>query len=296
MSDFKSGFISIIGMPNVGKSTLMNNLVGQKISIVSSRAQTTRNKIMGVVGSEDYQIVFMDTPGIIAPKNKLGEYMINVAYDAINDVDAVLFMIDASCGMRDKDEQLAQRLKSAKAPVIAVLNKIDLCDNVRTEALLLRLKDIDAFDDIICISATTGENITVLLEKLKTKLIAGPKYFPDDMVTDQPERVICGEIIREKALILLAEEVPHGIGVSIDKISVRENAQLTDVYATIYCERSAHKGIIIGKSGAMLKKIGSEARKDIETLLGMRVNLQLWVKVNEDWRNKASVIRELGYE
>lgn len=296
MSEFKSGFVPIIGMPNVGKSTLMNNFVGQKISIVSSRAQTTRNRIMGVVSGEGFQIVFIDTPGVIAPRNKLGEYMLNVAYDAINDVESVLFIIDASCGMREKDEQLAQKLKSAKSPVIAVLNKVDICDKPRIETLLTHLKDMDAFDDILCISATTGENLNALLEVLKKKLIPGPQYFPDDMVTDQPERVICGEIIREKALMLLAEEVPHGIGVSIDKISAREGGQLTDIYATIFCERPAHKGIIIGKNGAMLKKIGSEARRDIEVLLGTRVNLQLWVKVNEDWRNKSSVIRELGYE
>jgi len=293
---YLSGFVTIIGSPNVGKSTLMNRMVGQKVSIVSQRAQTTRNRVMGVVNRKGYQIVFLDTPGVTMPKNRLGEYMLKVAYDSLNEVEAVLFMVDAVNGVREKDEAIIEKLRTAKAPVIAAINKADIATLDDVESARERLEKEDFIKDIIKISAYEGRGLDKLEEALKACLVEGPQYFPDDMVTDQPERVICGEMIREKTLMLLKEEVPHGIGVSIDKMALREDDNLYDMWATIYCERDGHKGIIIGKQGRMLKKIGSEARKDIEWLLGTRVNLQLWVKVKQDWRNSASVMKELGYE
>lgn len=294
--EFKSGFISIIGSPNVGKSTLMNYMVGQKVSIVSAKAQTTRNRIMGVVTRSNYQIVCLDTPGVIMPKNRLGEYMLKVAYESLNEVEAILFVVDANRGIGKQDEVIMEKLFQAKAPVIAVINKIDTVDEEKVEEIKDILSAKDKFTAICPISAQLGNGITELEEKIVSYLEAGPKYFPDDMVTDMPERIVCAEMIREKTLLLLREEVPHGVGVNIDKIEVREGGGLCDVWATIYCERAGHKGIIIGKNGTMLKRIGSEARKDIEWMLGMRVNLQLWVKIKDDWRNSASTMKELGYE
>lgn len=293
---YKSGFIAIIGSPNVGKSTLTNLLVGQKVSIVSPRAQTTRNRIMGVLTRPGFQMVFLDTPGVAAPRNRLGAYMLNAAYDSLDEVECVLFVADAASGIRERDEALLEKLKSAKAPVIAAVNKADIAKPEAVEAARARLEEESFIRDIIVISAKTGENADKLTDALAAYLDEGPQYFPEDMVTDQPERVIVAEIIREKALELLNEEVPHGIGVGVDKIETRPEGALADVYATIYCEREGHKGIIIGKKGAMLKAIGSAARRDIEWLLSVRVNLQLWVKVKDDWRNKESVLRELGYE
>ncbi len=296
MNGFLSGFVSIIGSPNVGKSTLMNRFVGQKVSIVSPRAQTTRNRVMGVLTKPAYQIVFLDTPGVTTPKNRLGEYMLKVAYDSLNEVEAVLFLADAEKGVREKDEALLQKLASAKAPVIAAINKIDTAKPEAVAGLREKLETVPYLSEIVEISAETGEGVPALEELLASHLMEGPKYFPDDMVTDLPERAICAEMIREKALALLKEEVPHGIGVGVDKMVQREDKPICDVWATIYCEREGHKGIIIGKGGAMLKKIGAEARRDMEWMLGMRVNLQLWVKVKDDWRNSLSTMRELGYE
>lgn len=296
MNGFLSGFVSIIGSPNVGKSTLMNRFVGQKVSIVSPRAQTTRNRVMGVLTKPAYQIVFLDTPGVTTPKNRLGEYMLKVAYDSLNKVEAVLFLADAEKGVREKDEALLQKLASAKAPVIAAINKIDTAKPEAVAGLREKLETVPYLSEIVEISAETGEGVSALEALLASYLVEGPKYFPDDMVTDLPERVICAEMIREKALALLKEEVPHGIGVGVDKMVQREDKPICDVWATIYCEREGHKGIIIGKGGAMLKKIGAEARRDMEWMLGTRVNLQLWVKVKDDWRNSLSTMRELGYE
>lgn len=294
MSDFLSGFVSIIGSPNVGKSTLMNRLVGQKVSIVSSRAQTTRNRIMGVVTRPAYQMVFLDTPGVTSPKNRLGEYMLKVAGEAMDQVEAILLVIDACRGVGEKDEALLKMLEKAKAPIIAAVNKTDAAPAAAVDGCVGALERA-GIGEIYRISAMAGDGVDALEAALATKLAPGPKYFPDDMVTDQPERLICAELIREKALILLREEVPHGIGVGIDKMEAREDG-LMNIWATIYCERDGHKGIIIGKNGSMLKRIGTDARQDIEWLLGTRVNLQLWVKVKEDWRNKPGVLRELGYE
>ena len=274
-SAYRSGFVTIIGSPNVGKSTLMNRMVGQKISIVSDRAQTTRNRITGIVSRKDYQIIFLDTPGVTAPKNRLGEYMLKVAFDAVNEVEAILLMLDASVGIREKDELLLSRLGDI--------------DEIRE-----RLEKEPYIKDIVAISAETGRNVDKLEAILCKYLTEGPQYYPDDMVTDQPMWAICGEMIRENALKLLRDEIPHGIGIGIDKIKLREDG-IHDVFATIYCERETHKGIIIGHGGRMLKRIGSEARRDIEWLFGTKVNLQLWVKVRPDWRNSASALKEFGF-
>ena len=292
---YLSGFVSLIGSPNAGKSTLMNAFVGQKVSIVSERAQTTRNRILGVMTRRTYQIVFIDTPGVTMPKNKLGEYMLKVAYESLNEVEAILFMIDAAIGIGEKDEALIEKLRGAKSPVIAVINKTDVAKPKRVEEIEKRLAGEKFIKDTVRVSALTHDGLDALEKKLVSYLEEGPQYFPDDMVTDMPERVICGELLREKALRLLRQEIPHGIGVDIEKMELRTDV-IYDLWASIYCERDSHKGIIIGKNGSMLKKIASQARTDMEWLLGIKVNLQVWVKVKEDWRNRTSVMKELGYE
>ena len=293
---FRSGFITIIGSPNAGKSTLMNLLVGQKVSIVSERAQTTRNRIAGVVTRKNYQIVFLDTPGVTGAKNRLGEYMLKVAYDSLKEVECVLFMLDASKGIRDMDEALIENLRQrvGNTPVVAAINKTDISTFDGIETVRERLEKESFITKILPVSAETGRNVEKLEEMLSGYLVEGPMYYPEDMVTDQPMRVIASEIIREKALKALRQEIPHGIGVEIERIFLREDG-INDISAVIYCERESHKGIIIGKAGAMLKRIGSNARPEIETLFGTKVNLQLWVKVRPDWRNSANALRELGY-
>lgn len=293
---FRSGFITIIGSPNAGKSTLLNLLVGQKVSIVSERAQTTRNRIAGVVTRKNYQIVFLDTPGVTGAKNRLGEYMLKVAYDSLKEVECVLFMLDASKGIRDMDEALIENLRQrvGNTPVVAAINKTDISTFDGIETIRERLEKESFITKILPISAETGRNVEKLEEILSGYLVEGPMYYPEDMVTDQPMRVIASEIIREKALRALRQEIPHGIGVEIEKIFLREDG-INDISAVIYCERESHKGIIIGKAGAMLKRIGSNARPEIETLFGTKVNLKLWVKVRPDWRNSANALRELGY-
>ncbi|MDP3447249.1 MAG: GTPase Era, partial [Eubacteriales bacterium] len=283
---FRSGFVSIIGCPNVGKSTILNKLIGQKIAIVSDRAQTTRNKITGVLSKPDYQMIFLDTPGVTNPKNKLGEYMQKVAYDAINEVEAILFVADAEQGVRERDAMILEKLKNAKAPVIAFINKTDAASLGQANEAQETLEQHDFIKSILRGSAGTGKGMEELERTLSTYMVPGPQYFPDDMVTDQPERIIVGELIREKALLMLHEEVPHGVGVGVDKMERREDRDMMDIYATIYCERDSHKGIIIGKGGSMLKRIGQDSRRDIEWMLGCPVNLQLWVKIKEDWRNR----------
>lgn len=295
-SSYKSGFITIIGSPNVGKSTLMNLMAGQKISIVSERAQTTRNRIAGVVTRKGYQIVFLDTPGVTGAKNRLGEFMLRVAYESLKDVECILFMLDASKGIREMDEALIENLRrrAGGTPVIAAINKTDLATFDDIETIRERLEGEEFIKRILPISAETGRNVDELERILAGYLVEGPQYYPDDMVTDQPVRVITAEIIREKALKSLRQEIPHGIGVDIERITLRDDG-INDVNAVIYCERDSHKGIIIGRNGAMLKRIGSAARPEIETLFGTKVNLQLWVKVRPDWRNSANALRELGY-
>jgi len=299
---YRSGFVSIIGCPNVGKSTLLNRLVGQKIAIVTDRAQTTRNRITGVLTRADYQIVFLDTPGITTPKNRLGSYMQQVATQATRDVDAILFVMDAAARRHDRDRGILEGIRNSefgirngKTPVLILLNKSDMANSTQLKETEAVAHEINPDWLIFTVSALTGKGLPELEAALVELLPEGPQYFPADMVTDQPERLICCEFIREKALQLLREEVPHGIGVGMDKMALREDGQLMDAWATIYCERESHKGIIIGKRGAMLKQIGTEARRDMEWLLGLRVNLQLWVKIKEDWRNKSSMLAELGY-
>lgn len=274
----------------------MNYLVGEKISIVSERAQTTRNRIAGVVSRKNYQIVFLDTPGVTGAKNRLGEYMLKVAYDSLNDVDCILFMADALKGIRDMDEALLDVIaqKAGNTPVIAAINKSDKATLDDIETIRERLQTEPFIKNILPISAVTGRNTDKLEQIIVGYLEEGPQYYPDDYITDQPMRVITAEIVREKALKLLKQEIPHGIGVDIERIELRDDG-INDIHAAIYCERESHKGIIIGHGGAMLKKIGSAARPEIELLFGTKVNLQLWVKVRPDWRNSSSALKELGY-
>ena len=288
-----SGFVTIIGRPNVGKSSLMNRMIGEKIAIVSSRPQKTRSRIMGVLSQADYQIVFLDTPGIHDPRTRLGEYMMHSVRDAMDGMDAVLVIFDVT-HLTDNDLSIASDMKGKKVPVILALNKIDLASP--EEILAATAKAADAgFDEIIPVSAKTGSGVDELIQCIRKQLPEGPRYFPDDMITDQPERILCAEIIREKALRHLRDEVPHGIGVEIMKIEQLSD-RLTEINATVYCERTAHKGIIIGKNGAMLQTIGTEARGDIEKLLDTHINLKLWVKVRPDWRNNVSDLKNLGYD
>ncbi|MGN0779518.1 MAG: GTPase Era [Aristaeellaceae bacterium] len=290
---FHSGFVTIVGRPNVGKSTLMNALVGEKVAIVSNRPQTTRNRIMGVMTRPTCQIVFLDTPGIHNPRTRLGEYMMQSVRDAMDGMDGMLVLVDAT-QVGEQDRKIVQDMSSRKVPKVLALNKIDLLPKEKLLALISSFAQC-GYDEIIPISAKTGDGVEELAKALMDRLPEGPKYFPDDMMTDQPERQICAEMIREKALLHLRDEVPHGIGVEMMAMN-KESDDFMEIHATLYCEREAHKGIIIGKHGAMLQLIGSEARKDIEQLLGLHVNLKLWVKVRPDWRNRMDDLRTLGYE
>ena len=290
---FQSGFITIVGRPNVGKSTLMNALVGEKVAIVSNRPQTTRNRIMGVMTRPAWQIVFLDTPGIHHPRTRLGEYMMQSVRDAMDGMDGVLVLVDAT-QVGEQDRTIVKDMATKKVPKLLAINKIDLLPREKLLGLMASFADL-GYDAIVPISAKTGDGLEDLTGALVKALPEGPKYFPDDMMTDQPERQICAELIREKALTHLRDEVPHGIGVEIMGMT-KENDNFMEIHATIYCERDAHKGIIIGKHGSMLQTIGSEARTDIEQLLGMHVNLKLWVKVRPDWRNRMDDLRTLGYD
>ncbi len=290
---FHSGFVTIVGRPNVGKSSLMNRMIGEKIAIVSARPQTTRSRIMGVLTAPGHQIVFLDTPGIHDPRTRLGEYMMHSVKDAMDGMDAVLVILDVT-HITPGDLEIAESMKTKKVPAVLALNKIDLVSPEQILAATARAAEI-GYEEIIPVSAKTGSGVDELISCLQNHLPAGPKYFPDDMITDQPERVLCAEIIREKALRHLRDEVPHGIGVEIMKIETLSD-HLTEINATVYCERDAHKGIIIGKHGAMLQTIGTEARMDIEKLLDTHVNLKLWVKIRPDWRNNASDLKNLGYD
>ena len=290
---FHSGFITIVGRPNTGKSTLMNALVGEKIAIVSNRPQTTRNRIMGVKTGDGWQMVFLDTPGIHTPRSRLGEYMMQSVHDAMDGTDGLVVMVDAA-HIGEQDRKVVADMAKSAVPKLLVLNKIDLLQPTDLLRIIDGFKDA-GYDAIVPISAQTGDGISELVDTLVRRLPAGPQYFPDDMMTDQPERQICAEMIREKALLHLRDEVPHGIGVEMMAMN-KLNDDFMEIHATIYCEREAHKGIIIGKQGSMLRLIGSEARADIEKLLGMHVNLKLWVKVREDWRNRIEDLRNLGYD
>ena len=290
---FLSGFAAIVGRPNVGKSTMMNAMVGEKVAIVSSKPQTTRNRIMGVASNPDWQIVFLDTPGLHKPRTRLGEYMVKSVEDAMEGIDVLLVLVDVS-DIGPQDRAIVTEMASRRVKKILVLNKTDLVDEAKLMAAIASFSDA-GYDAIIPLSARSGKGMDELRRVIVSYLPEGPKYFPDDMMTDQPERLICAEIIREKALLHLRDEVPHGIGVEMMAINKLSDS-LTEIHATIYCERASHKGIIIGKQGAMLRTIGAESRRDIESLLGTKVNLQLWVKVREDWRNRMDDLRTLGYE
>ena len=290
---FRSGFVAILGRPNVGKSSIMNRFVGEKVAIVSNHPQTTRSRLLGVATHADWQIVFVDTPGLHKPRTKLGEYMVKAANDAREGVDAVLCVVDGQF-IGAGDRAILEDVAQMSCPKFLAVNKIDLCEPEKLMPQLQKLNDL-GFDQIVCVSARRGDNLDELLSMLVSAMPEGPKYFPDDMMTDQPERVLCAEIIREKALWNLRDEVPHGVGVEM--LSIKEvRPGLTEIHANIYCERASHKSIIIGRQGAMLGKIGSEARRDIEKLLNTHVLLKLWVKVREDWRNRAGDLRALGYE
>ena len=292
----KAGFATLIGRPNVGKSTLMNKLIGQKIAITSNKPQTTRNRIQTVYTCDEGQIVFLDTPGIHKAKNKLGEYMVNAAERTLKEVDVILWLVEPTTFVGAGEQHIAGQLKKVNTPVILVINKTDTVKKEELLAVIDTYRKLHEFDEIVPVSALSGDNTDTLIEQIFKYLPYGPKFYDEDTVTDQPMRQIVAELIREKALRCLNEEIPHGIAVSIDKMKERPNGKVMDIDATIICERDSHKGIIIGKQGSMLKKIGSAARYEIEDMLEMRTNLQLWVKVKKDWRDSDFLIKNFGYD
>ncbi len=287
---FRSGFITLIGRPNVGKSTLVNALVGQKITIISDRPQTTRHQVQGVLTLPDCQMVFIDTPGVHKPMDRMGEYLLESALRALDEVDGILFLVDGQYYPGGGDKYIAELLREVKTPVIGVVNKIDLSDEKKTASYRQFFKD-----EFLTISALKRHNIEVLVEKIKDLLPEGPQYFPEDMVTDQPEQFIVAELIREKAFILTRDEVPHSLAVEVTGMKKREGSELVDIHAHIYVQRKSQKGIIIGQGGSRLKEIGQKAREDIEALLGSKVYLDIWVKVKKDWRDREEEMRRLGY-
>lgn len=291
--DYKSGFVTLIGRPNVGKSTLMNYLIGQKIAITSNKPQTTRNRIQTVLTTEEGQIIFVDTPGIHKAKNKLGEYMVNVAERTLNEVDAVLWLVEPTTFIGAGEKHIADQLKKVTTPVILVINKVDSVKKEEVLASIAAYQNIYDFAAIVPVSARSGENTKELLKVVYQYLPYGPQFYDEDTITDQPERQIVAELIREKALHCLNEEIPHGIAVVID--SMKKKGKVMHIDATIICERDSHKGIIIGKQGSMLKKIGSTARYEIEKMLDQQVNLKLWVKVKKDWRDSEFLMKNFGY-
>jgi len=294
MTEHKSGFVSIIGRPNVGKSTFVNRVIGHKIAIMSDKAQTTRNKIQGVMTRDDAQIIFIDTPGIHKPKHKLGDYMMRVAKNTLSEIDVIMFMVNVNEDIGRGDEYIMEMLKNVKTPIFLVLNKIDL---VHPDTLMPKIEQYQSymdFTDIIPISALEGLNVDHFIDVLKSFLPEGPKYYPDNQISDHPEQFVVSEIIREKILHLTSEEIPHAIGVNVDRM-IKEDEDKVRIEATIYVERDSQKGIVIGKGGKKLKEVGKRARRDIEMLLGSKVYLELWVKVQRDWRNKVNFIRQIGY-
>ena len=292
--EFKSGFVSIVGMANVGKSTLLNKIAGQKIAITSDKPQTTRNKILAIYTNEDEQIIFTDTPGIHKPHNKLGEVMVKTANDSMNETDVIVFVVDASKGIQEMEKEIANGISKLGIPCILALNKIDTLKKDLLLPIIADYSSICDFEAIIPICAKTGESLEILMNNIRQYIKEGPQYYYEDMVTDQPEKQIAAEIIREKLLWLLDKEVPHGIVIEIEKMEEKQN--LTAISASVFCEKMSHKGIIIGKNGEMLKKIGTMARIDIEKMLDKKVYLQLWVKVKTDWRNNNSLIKNFGFD
>ena len=294
--DYKSGFVTLIGRPNVGKSTLMNQLIGQKIAITSNKPQTTRNRIQTVLTTDDGQIVFVDTPGIHKAKNKLGEYMVNVAERTLNEVDVILWLVEPTTFIGAGERHIAEQLKKTKTPIILIINKVDTVDKKEIIKFMDAYRKVLDFAEIIPVSALRSLNLDSVLDMIFKYLPYGPMFYDEDTITDQPQRQIVAEMIREKALRCLDEEIPHGIAVAIDQMKERKDGGMFDIDATIICERDSHKGIIIGKGGSMLKRIGSEARRDIENMLEAKVNLQLWVKVKKDWRDSDFLMKNFGYD
>ena len=295
-ANFKSGFATLIGRPNVGKSTLMNHLIGQKIAITSNKPQTTRNRIQTVYTSKKGQIVFLDTPGIHKAKNKLGEYMVNVAEQTLKEVDVVLWLVEPTDFIGKGELHIAEQLKKANVPVILIMNKIDMVAKDKLPGFMENYRKIYDFEEIIPVCALRGVNMEKVISAIFRFLPYGPKFYDDETITDQPQRQIVAEMIREKALRCLDEEIPHGIAVAIDRMKERPDGSVIDIDATIICEKDSHKGIIIGKGGSMLRRIGSQARMEIEKMMEMKVNLQLWVKVKKDWRDSDFMIKNFGYD
>ena len=294
--NFKSGFVAIIGRPNVGKYTLMNHLIGQKIAITSKKPQTTRNRIQTVYTCEDGQIVFLDTPGIHKAKNKLGEYMVNVAEQTLRDVDVVMWLVEPTTFIGAGEKHIAEQLEKTSLPVILVINKVDTVKKEEILQVIDTYRKLYDFAEIIPVSALRGQNTDDIIQSLFKYMTYGPMFYDEDTVTDQPQRQIVAEVIREKALHALDEEIPHGIAVTIEKMRERKGQKIIDIEATIICERDSHKGIIIGKQGTMLKKIGSNARYEIEKMLEEKVNLRIWVKVRKDWRDSDTLMKNFGYD
>lgn len=294
--NFKSGFVTLIGRPNVGKSTLMNHLIGQKIAITSNKPQTTRNRIQTVYTSEEGQIVFLDTPGIHQAKNKLGEYMVSAAKSTLQEVDVVLWLVEPVDYIGTNEKNIAKQMEKVKVPVILIVNKIDTVKPEKLAPLIEKYSRLYPFAEVIPVSALRGKNIRSVISAIFKYLPYGPAFYDEDTITDQPQRQIAAEIIREKALRCLEEEIPHGVAVAIDTMKPRESGAIWDIDATIICEKDSHKGIIIGKGGSMLRKIGSQARRDIENMLEAKVNLQLWVKVKKDWRDSDYLVKNFGYD
>lgn len=293
---FKSGFVTIIGRPNVGKSTLLNGIIGEKIAIMSSKPQTTRHKITGVYNDDDSQIIFVDTPGIHRPKNKLGDYMVNSAKSAVDDVDVVILMVDHSLKIGPGDEYLLEFIEAAKVDVILVINKVDLLTPDAFKSIFEAYSQYGFIKKIIGISALAGKGITELVEAIKADLPEGPAFYPADHMTDQTERTIVSEIVREKVLMYIDDEIPHGVAVEVQSFKKRPDKDLYDIEVDIICEKQSHKGIIIGKEGRKLKGIGKSARQDIERLMQTKVNLQIFVKVREGWRDNTNFLKNLGYK
>lgn len=290
----KSAMITVCGRPNVGKSTLTNTLAGEKIAIVSNKPQTTRNRITAIIGRGETQFVVMDTPGFHKPRTRLGDYMVNVVRESVADVDLVLLLVEPVAEIGPQEQALMERISAAGAPAVLVINKIDTVDKTRLLAVMSAYSAVFGFDAIIPISAKTGEGVDELMDEMEKFAVEGPHLFPDDMITDQPERQICAELVREKLLTCLDKEIPHGTAVEVTKFSERDNG-IIDLEVTIYCEKESHKGIIIGKKGSMLKRIGELARADIEEFMGTKVYLQTWVKVKENWRDSMASLRNFGF-
>lgn len=294
----KSGFVSVVGRPNVGKSTLLNRILKEKLSITSNKAQTTRNKITMIHTDDRGQIIFLDTPGIQSPKNKLGDYMLKTSVSSMEGVDVILMVVDMSDYLGPKDQMIldAMEKEGRDIPAILVINKVDVAPRDEVLPIIAKFAAMNRFDDIVPVSALNDENVDHLVDVIFEHLPEGPQYFPEDMITDQPEKFIVAELIREKGLFYLRDEVPHGLAVSVDSMKEVEGKDRMDIQATIYVERDSHKGIIIGKNGQMLKRIGTEARKEIEAFLGEHVNLRLWVKVSKNWREKDEKVKAFGYK